>query len=162
MPEPGQSYATKFAVPRHLYALAMQNADLISRVTRDGFDFLYSRCKRDIGLASIVAVGLATLIQEYETGEHTKAVDMDFQAVAEQNGETLHGREDRRAKVVVEGIAEFGEERVQRIAAALYAANREITLLKDVGETVDDASVHQETRNQYRWAAVISLRANAV
>lgn len=95
-PESNTPYATKVAIPRRLYQVAIDNARLISQVTLDAYKFIHSRCSKDAKLVYLVTNALNTLAEEYERGEHTKAADMDFGAIAQANEVALakDGRTD--------------------------------------------------------------------
>jgi hypothetical protein len=153
-------HGTKLSVPRHLHALAVQNADAISQITKDAYNFIYSRCNRSIELATVVAISVSTLTQEYESGEHRPAAEV-LAEVERENHEILHGPDERRAAFVVAGAKEFDLERIDRVATALYSANYEILQPgAGVGLTLDDPRVNAETRTQYRWAAIVALGAD--
>lgn len=161
-------HGTKFAVPAHLYTLAKRNADAVAQITKDAYNFVFSRCNKDLGLATVVTIGLATLTQEYESGEHRPAGEV-MAEIARENEETFKktreaqaGRDERRAAAVAELVKAFDLERIDRVANALYAANYEIVQPGgDCGTSIDDSRVNAETRTQYRWAAVVALRADA-
>jgi hypothetical protein len=89
-------YATKVAYPRHLYAAAVENAQLVSRVTIDAYNFIFSRCNKNLQITAVVAIGLAAITQEYESGEHQTLDEFNLQGAAKREGGKVYGADGKR------------------------------------------------------------------
>jgi hypothetical protein len=164
-PAPGETYATALAIPRHLLPEAMANQELIGKVSIDAYNFIFDRCNKSLGLASIVASAVATLTAEYEKGEFTKEEDFDSESLARKNYEAEHPRATERGKQAEEIIERLGLARVQTVAAAIYAANVRIHPVSSDGtpfpRSIWDEKVLPETKLEFVWAAAVALDADA-
>lgn len=164
-PEPSTRYATKVAIPARFFDVAKENAKLISQVTVDAYKFIYSRCGKNLQIGVVVALGLTTLMQEYEQGEFTKYEDFDEEAVAKENAQALHGREIKMAERITALLA--GKEtawvaEMQKVAEAIYNEQRGLTPTNDQGEPFPDfwdEAVLDKTRMQYFLAASAAMKA---
>ncbi len=147
-----------------LPSVAKGNAPLISQTTKDAYQFIFSRCGKDLQLAVIVALSLRALVEEYEKGEFTKVEDFDHEALARKNAEALHGSLIKRMKRANEIAERIGREPIQTLAEGIYNEQRALEPTDADGFPYPDfwdEKVTDDTRSQYIWAASIALNAQA-
>lgn len=163
-PEPKVQYATRLAIPIRLGSVAKNNGSLISQVTKDAYQFIFSRCGKDLQIALIVALGLNALFEEYEKGEFTKAEDFDQEALARENYDAQHPGLIKRMKRANEIAERLGREPIQKLAEGIYNEQRALEPTNRDGFPFPDfwdEKVTDDTRSQYIWAAAIALNAQA-
>jgi len=85
----GPQYATKFAIPQHLFDTAKRTPQLISKVTLEAYNFIFERCNKDLKVSVCVAIGLSALVQDLERGEYTPIEKFDFGKLAHDNDVAL-------------------------------------------------------------------------